>query len=133
MVSNYLAISKSIGIRKTLVLCFTVIMMLFTTLYSILPFTSIKYNDVIFETIRNFGFLLLMINSIYNSYKGKINNHINTSKIDFYADMYADLEFINNLELRNKLKREWLPGLLELIFTDPVTVWRTISQRFRIR
>ena len=76
-------------------------------------------------------YILFIENKLIN--KKKYSLVSNFSGLAFHEDMLADLEFVNDPELEKKLKREWFPGLLELIFTDPVTAWRTISQRFRIR
>jgi hypothetical protein len=60
----------------------------------------------------------------------RINKHSNSSVRD---DMLADLEYVNNSALEKRLKCDWLPGFLLLIWHEPATAWRTITHRFRIR
>jgi hypothetical protein len=50
-----------------------------------------------------------------------------------YTDMLADLEFIDDPELKKQLKKDWLPGLIQLVISDPVTALKTVTQRFRTR
>jgi hypothetical protein len=56
-----------------------------------------------------------------------------SEKIDTHSDLLADLEYINDPEIEKKLKKDWLPGLIWLAISDPVTAVRTATQRFRTR
>jgi uncharacterized membrane protein len=48
-------------------------------------------------------------------------------------DLLADLEYINDPKIEKKLKRDWLPGLVWLAISDPITAVKTATQRIRTR
>jgi hypothetical protein len=56
-----------------------------------------------------------------------------TESILVFDSMVADLEFVNDAELEKQLKKDWLPGLIWLAISDPVTAVKTATQRFRTR
>jgi hypothetical protein len=95
--------------------------------------------DRIFPTLLVFIFFFLMNFSMTNIHilvnvivKSIKNSKIYSEECD-YTDMLADLEFTGDPELEKKLKRDWLPGLIWLVISDPVAAAKTATQRFRTR
>jgi hypothetical protein len=54
--------------------------------------------------------------------------HLVRSDLD---DLIADLEFINDANLTKKLKKDWTPGLLSLLISDPMFAIKSVTQRFQ--
>jgi hypothetical protein len=65
--------------------------------------------------------------------KTQIPDSSRKQKKSEYADMCADLEFVDDPEITSQIKSEWIPGLVWLAISDPVTAMRTAAQRFRTR